>query len=155
MPIATMIAPKSSADAMAKANSSVAPILPALWPMHLHPHRPTMAKTTAPRQQPAATRYGQLSTNPTQAMPARAKTPQPSSISRFRLLSFTSSATEVPPTIAAMSRPSPASSVAMMAIPNLVSLLLLSKVLVEDTKKYLWDDGGIDAESTERAKEIG
>ena len=44
---------------------------------------------------------------------------------------------------------------AMMAIPNLVSLLLLSKVLVEDTKKYLWDDGGIDAESTERAKEIG
>ena len=63
MPIATMIAPKSSADAMAKANSSVAPILPALWPMHLHPHRPTMARTTAPRQQPAATRYGQLSTN--------------------------------------------------------------------------------------------
>lgn len=29
---------------------------------------------------------------------------------------------------------------AMMAIPNLVSLLLLSKVLVSETKKYLWEN---------------
>ena len=29
---------------------------------------------------------------------------------------------------------------AMMAIPNLISLLLLSPVLVSETKKYLWDD---------------
>lgn len=29
---------------------------------------------------------------------------------------------------------------AMMAIPNLVSLLLLSGVIVSETKKYLWDD---------------
>ena len=29
---------------------------------------------------------------------------------------------------------------AMMAIPNLISLLLLSPILVSETKKYLWDD---------------
>ncbi len=29
---------------------------------------------------------------------------------------------------------------ALMAIPNLFSLLLLSPVLVSETKKYLWDD---------------
>ena len=29
---------------------------------------------------------------------------------------------------------------AMMAIPNLIALLLLSPVLVSETKKYLWDD---------------
>lgn len=31
----------------------------------------------------------------------------------------------------------------LMAIPNLISLLFLNKVLVEETKKYLWD-GGLD-----------
>src|SRR5690606_17188081 len=30
---------------------------------------------------------------------------------------------------------------ALMAIPNLVSLLFLSKIIVNETKKYLWDDG--------------
>jgi AGCS family alanine or glycine:cation symporter len=29
---------------------------------------------------------------------------------------------------------------AMMAIPNLVSLLLLSGVIVAETRKYLWED---------------
>lgn len=33
----------------------------------------------------------------------------------------------------------------LMAIPNLVALLLLNKVLVSETKKYLWD-GNIDSE---------
>lgn len=37
---------------------------------------------------------------------------------------------------------------ALMAIPNLVSLLLLSGVLVKETKHYLWD-GNMDAESDE------
>ncbi len=37
---------------------------------------------------------------------------------------------------------------ALMAIPNLVSLLLLSGVLVSETKKYLWDDN-LDAQSTD------
>ncbi|MDP3831975.1 MAG: alanine:cation symporter family protein, partial [Ignavibacteriaceae bacterium] len=32
---------------------------------------------------------------------------------------------------------------ALMAIPNLVSLLLLSGILVKETKKYLWD-GNLD-----------
>jgi AGCS family alanine or glycine:cation symporter len=42
---------------------------------------------------------------------------------------------------------------AMMAIPNLVALLLLNKVLVAETKKFLWD-GGIDAETTEQVRNI-
>ena len=29
---------------------------------------------------------------------------------------------------------------ALMALPNLVSLLLLSGVLVRETRKYLWED---------------
>jgi AGCS family alanine or glycine:cation symporter len=32
---------------------------------------------------------------------------------------------------------------ALMAIPNLVSLLLLSGVIVRDTKTYLWDAAGL------------
>lgn len=42
---------------------------------------------------------------------------------------------------------------AMMAIPNLIALLLLSNVLVSETKTYLWD-GGLELESPEKAKEI-
>ncbi|HQJ46023.1 MAG TPA: alanine:cation symporter family protein, partial [Ignavibacteriaceae bacterium] len=34
---------------------------------------------------------------------------------------------------------------ALMALPNLVSLLLLSGVIVKETKKYLWD-GNIEEE---------
>lgn len=40
---------------------------------------------------------------------------------------------------------------AMMAFPNLVSLLLLSGVIVSETKKYLWDDN-LDAYSTDEIK---
>jgi len=36
----------------------------------------------------------------------------------------------------------------LMAIPNLVSLLLLQGVLVAETRKYLWNNN-LDAESTE------
>lgn len=43
---------------------------------------------------------------------------------------------------------------AMMAIPNLIALIALSGVIVSETKTYLWDEGGIDIESTERAKDI-
>ena len=43
---------------------------------------------------------------------------------------------------------------AMMAIPNLIALIALSSVIVSETKTYLWDEGGIDAESPERAKDI-
>ena len=43
---------------------------------------------------------------------------------------------------------------ALMAIPNLVALLSLSGVLVADTQKYLWDDGGIEMVSEEPAKEM-
>ena len=43
---------------------------------------------------------------------------------------------------------------ALMAIPNLVTLLALNGVLVADTQKYLWDDGGLEAESDELAKEL-
>jgi AGCS family alanine or glycine:cation symporter len=43
---------------------------------------------------------------------------------------------------------------ALMAIPNLVALLMLSNVLVADTKKYLWDEGGIDVESAEQVKQM-
>ena len=32
---------------------------------------------------------------------------------------------------------------ALMAIPNLLSLLLLSNVLVKETRKYLWDKNGL------------
>ena len=34
---------------------------------------------------------------------------------------------------------------AMMALPNLVALLLLSGVIVSETRKYLWE-GNIDGE---------
>jgi len=43
---------------------------------------------------------------------------------------------------------------ALMALPNLVALLMLSGVIVVDTKKFLWDEGGLEAENTEYAKEI-
>ena len=43
---------------------------------------------------------------------------------------------------------------ALMALPNLVSLVMLSGVLVADTHKYLWDEGGIEVENVEPAKEI-
>jgi AGCS family alanine or glycine:cation symporter len=43
---------------------------------------------------------------------------------------------------------------ALMALPNLVALLMLSGVIVVDTKKFLWDEGGLEAENTEHAKEI-
>ncbi len=42
---------------------------------------------------------------------------------------------------------------ALMAIPNLVALLLLSGVIVEETKKYLWE-GDINAVSTDVIKQI-
>lgn len=41
---------------------------------------------------------------------------------------------------------------ALMALPNLVALLMLSGVIVSDTKKFLWDEGGLEADSTEHAK---
>ena len=37
---------------------------------------------------------------------------------------------------------------ALMAIPNLIALLLLSKVLIRETNKYLWS-GNIDANDPE------
>jgi len=37
---------------------------------------------------------------------------------------------------------------AFMAIPNLVAVILLSGVIVRETKKYLWDNN-LDAESTD------
>jgi len=37
---------------------------------------------------------------------------------------------------------------AMMAIPNLIALLLLSGVIVSETKKYLWEDN-LDEVSTD------
>ncbi|HZK83217.1 MAG TPA: alanine:cation symporter family protein, partial [Desulfosporosinus sp.] len=37
---------------------------------------------------------------------------------------------------------------ALMAIPNLICLLLLSGVVVSETKKYLWDDN-LDGISTD------
>lgn len=43
---------------------------------------------------------------------------------------------------------------ALMALPNLVALVMLSGVLVADTQKYLWDEGGIEIENAEPAKEI-
>ena len=43
---------------------------------------------------------------------------------------------------------------ALMAIPNLVALLSLSGVLVADTQKYLWDEGGLEAVNDEPAKEL-
>lgn len=39
---------------------------------------------------------------------------------------------------------------AMMAIPNLVSLIALSGVIVADTKRYLWEEGGLEREATEQ-----
>jgi len=43
---------------------------------------------------------------------------------------------------------------AMMAIPNLIALILLSGVIVAETRTYLWEEGGIELESAERAKSI-
>ena len=43
---------------------------------------------------------------------------------------------------------------ALMALPNLVALLTLSGVLVADTQKYLWDEGGLEAVNDEPAKEL-
>jgi len=43
---------------------------------------------------------------------------------------------------------------ALMAIPNLVALLLLSGVIVSETKKYLWE-GDLDAISDEPILELG
>lgn len=42
---------------------------------------------------------------------------------------------------------------ACMAFPNLISLLLLSGVIVSETKKYLWDDN-LDANSTDVISQI-
>ncbi|HZK84549.1 MAG TPA: alanine:cation symporter family protein, partial [Desulfosporosinus sp.] len=42
---------------------------------------------------------------------------------------------------------------ALMAIPNLICLLLLSGVVVSETKKYLWDDN-LDAVSTDPIRVI-
>lgn len=39
---------------------------------------------------------------------------------------------------------------ALMAIPNLVSLIALSGVIVADTKKYLWEEGGIEREASQQ-----
>lgn len=39
---------------------------------------------------------------------------------------------------------------ALMAIPNLISLIALSGVIVADTKKYLWEEGGIEREAPEQ-----
>ena len=41
----------------------------------------------------------------------------------------------------------------LMAIPNLISLLLLSKVIVAETDKYLWH-GDVEAESQDPVIEI-
>lgn len=42
---------------------------------------------------------------------------------------------------------------ALMAVPNLVALLLLSGVIVEETKKYLWE-GDINAASSDKIRTI-
>lgn len=42
---------------------------------------------------------------------------------------------------------------ALMALPNLIALLLLSGVLIRETKKYLWEDR-LDEESGEEILEI-
>ncbi|SMC95650.1 alanine/glycine:cation symporter family protein [Sporomusa malonica] len=39
---------------------------------------------------------------------------------------------------------------ALMAIPNLVSLIALSGVIVADTKKYLWEEGGLEREASQQ-----
>lgn len=39
---------------------------------------------------------------------------------------------------------------ALMAIPNLVSLIALSGVIVSDTRKYLWEEGGIEREAPQQ-----
>jgi len=39
---------------------------------------------------------------------------------------------------------------ALMAIPNLVSLIALSGVIVSDTRKYLWEEGGIERAAPEQ-----
>ena len=41
----------------------------------------------------------------------------------------------------------------LMAIPNLISLLLLNGVIVKETKKYLWDDN-LEADSDDPVLEI-
>ncbi|MBP2634870.1 MAG: amino acid carrier protein [Firmicutes bacterium] len=45
---------------------------------------------------------------------------------------------------------------ALMAIPNLVSLIALSGVIVADTKQYLWEEGGIEREASQQyTRKIG
>lgn len=45
---------------------------------------------------------------------------------------------------------------AFMAIPNLISLLLLSGVIVKETRKYLWHDNlDMDMDEVDQKKEIG
>lgn len=41
---------------------------------------------------------------------------------------------------------------AMMAIPNLIALIALNGVIVAETNKYLWEDGGLDRSSKETCK---
>ncbi len=41
---------------------------------------------------------------------------------------------------------------AMMAIPNLIALIALNGVIVAETNKYLWEDGGLDRSSQETCK---
>jgi len=43
---------------------------------------------------------------------------------------------------------------ALMAIPNLVALILLSGVIAAETRKYLWS-GNLDAEAPAEAQEEG
>lgn len=43
---------------------------------------------------------------------------------------------------------------ALMAIPNLIALIALSSVIVAETKTYLWDEGGINRTSDDKAKDI-
>ena len=46
--------------------------------------------------------------------------------------------------------------IAGLVVGSLVNmaLVMLSGVLVADTQKYLWDEGGIEVENVEPAKEI-
>lgn len=39
---------------------------------------------------------------------------------------------------------------ALMAIPNLISLIALSGVIVADTRQYLWEEGGLEREAPEQ-----
>lgn len=44
---------------------------------------------------------------------------------------------------------------ALMAVPNLIALIALTGVIVSDTKEYLWDEGGIEKTSPDKARNIG